>query len=468
MWSWFASPAGARLRYAVAVLGPSRLFLLLLPLAPLACKGSSSSSSSSGGTASNAEIKWHDAGAPDFVAGDAVVPIPIGDLPDATRPTITQDESGKRFAYVLPSGEARLVYRVAGGLYVGPRVKVPLDFGAAPDLDHALGALFENAADRRAPLVADVRKAKGEPGVVRLLVDGAYVDAREWDETYAKLPDASAAEVKTGLAGLLEKGKPSAGLRRAVAVVPLRDAGRASALAGRVRELADPIREPRASAVLLRALAAVDKAQGGAVGCEVLGHTPLNLKEAKGTSEEIDAPGREALAEAALLAIAASATDCAHVPALLADEACQPSVRCGPSGPLDGRETSKQDEPLCTKEQLAAVITKDLERTPADILGLGSAARPQLFAFASLLAAGKVPAAFATAHARRRYALVQPVEPPCDSAGAPGTACHCDEATIRDQTCRHVESKTVSVGLCRFEIDDKQKKLLNVVVALPP
>ena len=145
-----------------------------------------------------------------------------------------------------------------------------------------------------------------------------------------------------------------------------------------------------------------------------------------------------------------------------------PSFRCGPSGPLDGRETTKQDEPLCTNEQLAAVVGKDLERTPADVLGLASAARPQFFAFAALAPAGKVPAPFLNAHARRRYALVQPSDPSCENGGPPGSACHCDEATVRDQTCRHPESKTVSVGVCKFDIDDKQKKLLNVVVTPAP
>ena len=447
--------------------GIYRLFVVLvLALAPLACRGSSSSP---GGIASRAEIRWHDGGGPDLVADDRVVALPNGELADLARPPIMQDGDRKRFAYVLPTGaEARLVYAVGGGLYVGPRVKAPADFVMAPDLDHALAALFENAGTRRATLVADVKTVKGEPGVVRMLVDAAYVDGREWDEAYARLPEGYAVAVRSGLEQLLEKGKPTSGLRRAVTLVRLREGPRGPMLAARVRELADPMREPRANAVILRALSWIDKTEAGVVACDVLGHTPLDLKSAKGTPEEIDAPGREALAEAALLAIAAAGTECKHVAALLGEEMCLPSFRCGPTGPLDGRETTKQDEPLCTKEQLAPVVAKDLERTPADVLGLASGARPQLFAFAALAAAGKVPAAFVTAHARRRYGLVQPAEPACENGGPPGSACHCDEATIRDQTCRHPESKSVSVGVCKFEIDDKQKKLLNVVVTPPP
>ena len=52
---------------------------------------------------------------------------------------------------------------------------------------------------------------------------------------------------------------------------------------------------------------------------------------------------------------------------------------------------------------------------------------------------------------------------------APGTACHCEEAIVRDQACRHPEgTTTVSVGVCKFGIDDKQKKLFNVVATAPP
>ena len=84
------------------------------------------------------------------------------------------------------------------------------------------------------------------------------------------------------------------------------------------------------------------------------------------------------------------------------------------------------------------------------------------------MATGKVPPTFGVAHARRRYALVQPKEPSCESGVAQDTPCHCDEATLRDQSCRQPVSSTVRVGVCKFDVDDKQKKLLNVVAALPP
>lgn len=405
--------------------------------------------------------------------GNRVAALPAEELGAGTHPPITQDADAKRFAYALSSGraapgEARLAYVVGGGLFVGPRVKLPVDFAAAPDLDHALGSLFENAGDRRAALVSEVKAAKGDAGVARMLVDAAHVDAPEWSATYAKLPEANAAEVRSALGPLLQKGKPTSGLRHAVAVLPLREAVPAPVLAARVRELADPIREPRASAVMVRALTASDKPLAGAVGCEVLGHTPLDTAKAQGSPEEMDFPGRQELVQAALLAIVAAGAECTHVAALLGDDLCMGWFRCGASGPLDGREATKQDEPLCTKEQLAAVVSKELERPASEILALAAAPRPSLFALAALTSLGKVPASFAALHARRRYALVQPNDPSCENGGPPGSPCHCDEATLRDQTCRHPESKTVSVGLCKFDIDDKQKKLLNVVVAIPP
>ena len=57
-------------------------------------------------------------------------------------------------------------------------------------------------------------------------------------------------------------------------------------------ELADPIREPRASAVMLRALASLDKPEAAKVACEGLGKTPLDTNNAKGSPEEIDRPRR--------------------------------------------------------------------------------------------------------------------------------------------------------------------------------
>jgi hypothetical protein len=253
-----------------------------------------------------------------------------------------------------------------------------------------------------------------------------------------------------------------------VQLVPLREPARIPALAARIRELVDPVREPRASAVMLRSLAAMDKAQGATVGCEILGKKPLDVTNAKGTPAEIDSQGRELLVEAALLAIANAKAECPHVAALLGEDVCTPWFRCNDAGPLTGREPTKQDEPLCTNDQLTSAIAKELARTPADVVAAKGGARPQLFAFASLSLTGKLPASVTNAHARRRYELTQPKGPECDNTLSPGTPCHCEGAIIRDQTCRNPESKAVSVGVCKFEIDDKTKKISGVVATPPP
>ena len=413
-------------------------------------------------------MRWPDAGPAELTVSERVIALPPGELAAAAHPQVMQDEKHERFAFLRGNGDVRLVYLMAGNAYLGPVVKAPIDFRAAPDRDHALGELYEIAAERRAQLVADVAKQLGQTGLARMLLDGAGVEDPTWDEAFAKLPDASAAAVKSGLASELEPGKPTSGLKRAVKLLPLREPVRARLLAARIRELVETVTEPRASAVMLRALAAIDKPQGGTVGCEVLGKKPIDVANAKGTPAEIDTPGRELLVEAALLAIANAGAECPQVAAQIGDDVCVPSFRCNDAGPLTGREPTRQDEPLCTSEQLTEAVVKDLARGPADVLAGNGGPRSQLFAFATVAKAGKVPESITVAHARRRYALAQPKDPVCDNTVSPGTPCHCEEAILRDQACRNPVSKVVSVGVCKFEIDDKQKKISNVVATPPP
>src|SRR5690606_5994277 len=145
-------------------------------------------------------------------------------------------------------------------------------------------------------------------------------------------------------------------------------------LSARIRELADKNEsQARPVAVLLRALASLDAAEGGKIGCEVLQKNPAD----------------EVLQEAAVLAIANTNASCEGIEAALGKDHCRPLFRCGPDGPLSGREPTKQDEPLCTKEEIAKAIAKDLERTPDDVLASPSGTRTPLFAFAVLLRENK-------------------------------------------------------------------------------
>jgi hypothetical protein len=296
-----------------------------------------------------------------------------------------------------------------------------------------------------------------------MLVDGAGTSAPVWDTTFAKLSPPRKEEVKAALAKRLEPGQPVNGLLRAVV---LAEPPEAKALASRARELVRPLREPRALAVVVRALAKKDEREAARLGCEVLAVKPL--APAEGTAEEIDRPGREALVEAALLAIAAGKGDCEHVqPALLGDDLCLPLFRCGPAGPLTGQEPSRQDEPLCDDDALMRGVPRELARPASEIVSLSYAVRPELWAFTVLAGRNRLPPELVKAHERRGYALVQPNGPSCDDV-PPGTQCHCDEATVRDFTCRHPGSSTVSVGLCKWAVDDAKKKLTNVVASPPP
>ena len=88
------------------------------------------------------------------------------------------------------------------------------------------------------------------------------------------------------------------------------------------------------------------------------------------------------------------------------DDACLPYFRCGEAGPLSGRETSKQDEALCTKEQLGAAVAKELERAPADVVAMTNGTRPQLFTFTDDISTGVAAAAVAAADRLKDAVLV--------------------------------------------------------------
>ncbi|MBN9160221.1 MAG: hypothetical protein J0I07_04625 [Myxococcales bacterium] len=423
-----------------------------LALAPL-----SSACRPSGGSTSDARITVTESGG-EIVLGSRKASLPTGDV-GKDAPAVTQDEAGRRLAYRTPAGMARILYVIGDGLFVGPLVAFPVDFRAAPDTDHALGPLFEAAGPRRAELVREVRREKGEGGVVRLLIDAAYVDDPAWEETRKQVPPANEAALRDGLASGLEAGKSAIALRRAVGVLDLKAPARAKLVAARAKELAAGGEEPKAVAVLLRAVIANDKQKAAEIGCEVL------AKRAAAPADD----AMNSLVEAATLAIAAADATCPDpklVESVLA-EPCLPYYRCGAAGPVAWSDTSKQDEPLCTKAELAKAIASELERATRDVLDDGTT-RPGLFAYASLLSKDRLPAAFVNAHARRRYALTQPAEPPCDGDLAPSTACHCEEATLRLYACKQPEASIVHIGVCRFVVDDKQKKIHNVVATPPP
>ncbi|MDF2698242.1 MAG: hypothetical protein K0S65_6625 [Labilithrix sp.] len=425
--------------------------LLAAALVSSACRSSGDTSSSS------ARIAVTESGA-EVAFGSKKVELPAGDV-GKEAPPVTQDGDGKRLAYRTNANMGRVLYVVGDSLFAGPLVAFPVDFRSVPDTDHALGVLFETAAARRAELVREVKREKGDAGIVRLLVDGAHVDDPAWDEARKQLAPANDEALRDGLARGLEAGKPAVALRRAVAVVDLTSPSRAKLVAARARELAGSTEEPRSLAALLRAVLANDKTAAAEIGCEVL------AKRTAAAPED----AQSSLLEAATLAIAAAGASCPdskHLESFLTDR-CLPYFRCNEAGPVSWSDTSKQDEPLCTSAQLTKVIASELERKTPDILA-GGGTRPALFAYAALLAKDHVPAAFTVAQARRRYALGQPASPSCENSLDPNTPCHCDEATVRLYACKEPEATQVHIGVCRFDVDDKQKKIANVVATPPP
>jgi hypothetical protein len=437
--------------------------IVALGVASAACRGGAGNEGSGDARppAPSASLAWSDGGGATLAIGARTFPLPAGELRPGAAPAIDHDEAGTRFSYVTADDRVRVVYVVGGGIYAAPLGTAHAP--KAPPLEAALGALFENAHALRARLVADVRATLGEPGVVKLLLAAADVDAPEWTTTFAALPEARAREVKASLAVALQPGKPTLGLLRIVSLLGPAEIASAATVDGLALRLGDEdvaLAAPRAAAVLLRILAGRDPARAAQVGCVAAQRTPPALSN-PGPIVDFDL-----LIEAATLAVAhaRAACDARFLASVIAQNPCTPSVRCGPDGPLDGRAPSKQDEPLCSAAELAAAVEKELARPPADAGKSGT--RAPLFAYAAL-ASAPLPPAFVLAHARRRYALAQPPKPACDEA-TPGAPCHCDEATIRDTACRQTAPGLVRIGLCAFEIDDKLKRLANVSASPPP
>ncbi|HVJ93848.1 MAG TPA: hypothetical protein VM580_28860 [Labilithrix sp.] len=396
-----------------------------------------------------------DASGAELLVGARKASLPAGDV-DTEAPLVMQDDAGRRLAYRTKNDLARVVYVVGDGLFVGPLVAQPVDFRAVPHLEHSLGPLFEAAGPRRSELVREVRRERGESGIVRLLVDGSYVDDPAWEQARTQLSPKGEIALVDAMASGLEPGKTSIQLRRAVEVVDIRAPERAALVALRAKERAGETKEPRAVAALLRAVIANDKEKAAEIGCEVL----ATMTAGGGAGE------RASLFEAATLAIAAAGATCVD-PKLLEyalGGGCVASVRCNDAGPLSSSDASKEDEPLCTQGDVTKAMAVELARGTREVLE-ASSARPALFAYASLLAKGRLPAAFVTGHERRRYALTQVAEPACDAGLAPGTPCHCDEAALRHFVCQQPTASKVQGGVCLFDVDDEKKTISNVVSA---
>jgi hypothetical protein len=385
---------------------------------------------------------------------------------------IVADATARRLAYTTASGGDRIVYRLGDALFVGPVVAHPADFVAAPTVDHALAPLFDRAGPRRAELVRELRRERGEEAVVRLLEVAAFVDDATWEETRRTLGSEGELDLRRRLAEALVAGRPSALLRRALEIVDLAAPEQEEIVRNRTPELVShglhatrAPRAPRVGAAFLRALLSHHPEPASKLACAVVLDDPRTTKR----DPRAEAVDRGALLEAAFLAVAAAgaASPCANtvLERAAAGLACMPEFRCSERASPDA-----EDAP-CTAEQLARVVVAERARTTRDVL-TATSARPGLLALAALSARNALPSSFAVAHARRRYTVAQPDAPACDPGLAEGTPCRCDEAALRLAACQASAGVTdapirLQAGRCRFEADDRARRIGEVVAAPP-
>lgn len=321
------------------------------------------------------------------------------------------------------------------------------------------GGLFAHHESARADVLTRARAEGGDDAVVRALADSADLRDKAWDDAEGALAPAAKQKLSDRLKKSLDVGGSPTGLLRAVVATDLQAADVAPKLGARVTELGakKAPTSPRALGIMLRALARSRRDEGGAVACKVLEAGPA--EPAAGTG---DAAGVRPLVDAALLAIATSGASCKDaVMKTAGQDRCAILFRCKPDGGrLAQNETSDQKEPLCTKPMLEGEVARELAR-PASALATGEEYWTERFGLAALLAQGALPPEWTRGHERRRYDLTQPAAPECGMDLKPGTACHCDEVTLRDQACRN-DSSPVQVGFCKFEVDDKKKLISNV------
>ncbi|MBX3229395.1 MAG: hypothetical protein KIT84_17745 [Labilithrix sp.] len=377
------------------------------------------------------------------------------ELPDEVAPdtVVTRDESGRRLAYRTKAGQGRVLYRIGEGVFVGPIVGLPVDFAAAPETARALAPLWEMAKtkERRLGLAAELEREKGPSANVELLVATASIPGPGWDEVRAKAP---ADALEKAMWPVFMQTDPLA-IARAARVVDLGTsaADKRPFVTIKAHDLGRRWVEPRAAAALLRAVLAYEPKAAGTIACDVASTRPKSL-EGGGGEEAF-------LAEAVYLALALAPAPCVRETLLAQglEPLDHPSFRCNEKGPLGWASDTKQDEPLCTIEQVGPILAAEGERPPRDVFTAAEARAP-LVAYAALLEKGKLPDAFVAAHERRRWALVQPKTPSCEDA-PPKAPCACDEATVRQNAARNAVGH-VAIGVCEYDVDEAKKQIVNV------
>lgn len=354
----------------------------------------------------------------------------------------------------LRGGGERMLHPV-GGTYL---------FVPKPVLDRNQGTfllqapeLYNREPTHRAAILREVLLRGGESAIANQLartLDAPDSD-RDWSAAYDALtpPQRTLVDIRTR-ASLSTGGPPEGLVRAARGAIPEQVARE---LGARLRELPEARgRIPRAVGALLLRYHQVQPEDAGRLACTMLAETKDMV------APEGDPEGVRALEAAALMLLTAQPTERCIAPLerLVLQERCDISLRCKADGaPVNPRESSLQDEPLCG-QSLLGENQKALAQAPAQVFAWKEHHVPRL-ALGALVARAAVPAALVRAHERRRYALVPSTAPACDLGLPAGAACTCDEPTLRDQTCRS-DTSPISVGFCRFEVDDTKKRIHGV------
>jgi hypothetical protein len=224
---------------------------------------------------------------------------------------------------------------------------------------------------------------------------------------------------------------------------------------------ADQKDETWATAVAFRRLMRLSPEQAAAEGCAVLGE---GTKEPRGMAT---APS-ERLAAAAL-AVALTKVPCPGLEALMAENPCDPALRCDP------REQEKKQilgglfaavdpgrNPICEQDELEAEL--DVLREKSILQGAKGLTAARL----ALLRAhrqGTLPAGFEERHERRRYILDDAQEERCESKHPERKRCKCPEQQVRQAVCEaKPDQRKVTFEACAIEIDDDAGKLRTSVI----
>lgn len=396
-----------------------------------------------------------------------------GELQVEGWPTIslTKDEVAGRTAVELSGGKNADVvsFKLANGQWVnvaflaGQLARSPIETSSPVPFDSVVATLVTTS---KTPdeVVGQVRQAKGTGGVAKVLAKAAASEGPTWEKRLPTLSAEDLAELgKAFTALVIDPAADPAVLGRAVKSADV-TALTKEQLVARLEPLAKNKDLPQGAgagaAVLLRVLAKKSPADASRIGCSALGARPWTLEEPE--------PEKKSFADAALMGVAAFALSCDKVDALVKEDPCATSYRCGPNGPILPSDTSDQSEPLCDEAKLAKAVDQELSRPLADVLKDPHAGRTSLYAFAAYKLGNRAALPELDKHqARRLFAITQPKGPECDSLTEVGKACHANEALLRDLACRN-EGKTVSVGTLRFQVDDEKKTLTGVETAPPP